>query len=163
VTDSASAGWDISDDVVIDHAREADVEAIVAVLSEDEVGGHDEYWSEARAPRYRAAFAGIEADPNAELLVARLGGKVVGMAQIGFVDLLSDQGTRRCLLNSLFVGRAARGRRIGARLLAMVEARARARGAGIVSLTSNKRRLDAHRFYRTNGFAQTSEGFKKPL
>lgn len=161
--DFASAVPAFSDDVVIESATEADLQGIVAVLSEDELGGHGDYWSAARAPRYRAAFAGIAADPNSDLLVARVGGQVVGMAQIGFVDLLSDVGTRRCLLNSLFVGRAARGKRIGARLLAAVEERARAGGAGILSLSSNKKRIDAHRFYRTNGFAQTSEGFKKTL
>jgi hypothetical protein len=30
----------------------------------------------------------------------------------------------------------------------------------MVQLTSNKQRLDAHRFYRALGFAQSHEGFK---
>ena len=40
---------------------------------------------------------------------------------------------------------------------------ARARGCGIVQLTSNKKRLDAHRFYERLGFKKSHEGFKLAL
>ena len=41
--------------------------------------------------------------------------------------------------------------------------RCRERGCGLVQLTSNKKRLDAHRFYRRLGFEQSHEGFKLML
>lgn len=37
---------------------------------------------------------------------------------------------------------------------------ARERGCGMVQLTSNKKRLDAHRFYERLGFLKSHEGFK---
>jgi len=38
--------------------------------------------------------------------------------------------------------------------------RCRERGCGVVQLTSNKKRVDAHRFYERLGFAKSHEGFK---
>jgi GNAT superfamily N-acetyltransferase len=38
--------------------------------------------------------------------------------------------------------------------------RCREKGCGMVQLTSNKKRLDAHRFYVRLGFQQSHEGFK---
>ena len=39
-------------------------------------------------------------------------------------------------------------------------ARCKERGCGMVQLTSNKKRLAAHRFYERLGFAKSHEGFK---
>ena len=41
--------------------------------------------------------------------------------------------------------------------------RARTRGCGLIQLTSDKRREDAHRFYVALGFADSHEGFKLAL
>ena len=40
---------------------------------------------------------------------------------------------------------------------------ARARGCALVQLTTDKRRLDAHRFYRRLGLEAAHEGMKLPL
>jgi GNAT superfamily N-acetyltransferase len=54
-----------------------------------------------------------------------------------------------------------RSRGIGASLLAAAEDLARDRGCYRIQLTSRNVREDAHRFYVTNGYGQTSQGFKK--
>jgi GNAT superfamily N-acetyltransferase len=40
---------------------------------------------------------------------------------------------------------------------------ARQRGCGLVQLTTDKARLDAHRFYSRLGFVASHEGLKLPL
>ena len=42
-------------------------------------------------------------------------------------------------------------------------AEARRAGAAAMELTSNKKRLDAHRFYERLGFSRSHDGFKKIL
>jgi len=41
--------------------------------------------------------------------------------------------------------------------------RGRARGCVLAQLTSDKRRTDAHRFYRSLGYDQSHDGFKLAL
>jgi GNAT superfamily N-acetyltransferase len=48
----------------------------------------------------------------------------------------------------------------GSEMIEWAIARCRERGCGLVQLTSNKARHDAHRFYVRLGFAQSHEGFK---
>jgi GNAT superfamily N-acetyltransferase len=43
------------------------------------------------------------------------------------------------------------------------EDHARAHGAALLELTSNKTRTAAHRFYERLGFLRSHEGFKKKL
>ncbi|MDG4829620.1 hypothetical protein O7627_09930 [Solwaraspora sp. WMMD1047] len=44
-----------------------------------------------------------------------------------------------------------------------VIAQARRRGCGLVQLTTDKSRVDAHRFYERLGFVASHEGMKLPL
>lgn len=152
-----------SAEATIGPALPGDLPAIVAVLAEDDLGGHGDAWDDDRAPSYQAAFAAIMASTHLELFVARQNGRVVAYGQIGFSDMIVDRGARKCDLIALFVAKGARSGGIGARMVAHAEARARARGAVFMTLSSNKRRLDAHRFYRTLGYEQRREGFAKRL
>jgi GNAT superfamily N-acetyltransferase len=54
-----------------------------------------------------------------------------------------------------------RGRGIGGRLIEQALRHARERGCAIAQLTSDKRRVEAHRFYGRLGFAASHEGFKR--
>ena len=57
----------------------------------------------------------------------------------------------------------ARGQRLGEALIEQAIAEARQAGCYKVSLTSNKRRRGAHRFYERLGFVQTHEAFRIDL
>jgi GNAT superfamily N-acetyltransferase len=58
---------------------------------------------------------------------------------------------------------ARRSGGIGARMMEFAEEHARAQGAALLELTSNKTRGAAHRFYERLGFSRSHEGFKKKL
>jgi GNAT superfamily N-acetyltransferase len=110
--------------------------------------------------RYRQAFDTISADPNNWLYVAEHNGQVVGTLQITRVPGLSRLGTCRAMLENVFVDPDHRGAGIGTEMMNWAFAHCRDLGCSMVQLTSNKLRLDAHRFYSRLGFEATHEGFK---
>ena len=137
---------------------------LVAILADDDLGGHADAWNPTRAEAYQRAFEGIGAEPNAALLVARdAGGRALGFMHMTWVHSLPDGGAMVATLHSLFVAARARGRGAGAALLRAAQSLAVGKGATFMTLVSNKKREDAHRFYRNHGYEQRHEGFKKRL
>jgi ribosomal protein S18 acetylase RimI-like enzyme len=63
----------------------------------------------------------------------------------------------------MVVDEAARGRGVGTALVEAAEARLRAKGCGLVEVTSNIELGGAHAFYRRLGFERTSYRFARPL
>ena len=111
-------------------------------------------------PRYRAAFDEISADPNNRLIVVEAAGEIIGTLQISLIPGLVRFGTKRAVLENVHIRGDQRGNGLGSQMVGWAIERCREAGCGIVQLTSNKIRLDAHRFYRKLGFVQTHEGFK---
>ncbi|MHA6297492.1 GNAT family N-acetyltransferase [Devosia sp. CAU 1758] len=111
-------------------------------------------------PRYRAAFDAIAADPNHRLIVAERDGEVVGTLQISVIPGLPRFGMTRAVLENVHIRADQRGNGLGSEMVLWAVERCREAGCGMVQLTSNKVRLDAHRFYRKLGFTATHEGFK---
>lgn len=114
-------------------------------------------------PRYRAAFDEITADPSHRLIVAERAGEVVGTIQISFIPGLPGFGLKRGLLENVHIRADQRGTGLGTQMVQWAIERCREAGCGLVQLTSNKLRLDAHRFYEKLGFAKSHEGFKLKL
>jgi GNAT superfamily N-acetyltransferase len=149
---------------IIEGAQHDDLAAMVAILAEDELGGHGDVLTPATEPAYRRALEAILTDSSAQLLVGRgEDGVVLGLAHATACWSLSDQGARMVTLHALFIAKAARGRQLGAQLLSHIEDWAQAQNARFVTLVSNKKREDAHRFYRSHGYEQRHQGFKKEL
>lgn len=111
-------------------------------------------------PRTLAAFDAIIVDPAHRLIIAERNGEIVGTMQISFVPGLSNYGMLRAILENVHIRSDLRGGGYGSQMVKWAIERAREAGCGVVQLTSNKVRIDAHRFYRTLGFAQSHEGFK---
>lgn len=114
-------------------------------------------------PRYRAAFDAITRDAAHRLIVAERQGEVVGTLQISFIPGLPRFGMTRGLLENVHVRADQRGNGLGTAMVEWAITRCREAGCGMVQLTSNKVRLDAHRFYKRLGFTQSHEGFKLML
>jgi len=118
---------------------------------------------EAAHPSYLAAFEALAASPGTTLLVAEIDGEIVGTLQVTLIPGLAARGRKRAKLESVHVDPARRSQGIGEAMVAFALDFARARGAGLAELTSDKAREPAHRFYRRLGFDQSHEGFKKVL
>ncbi|MBF9232344.1 GNAT family N-acetyltransferase [Microvirga alba] len=144
-------------------ATSADLEAIIRLHEEDELGSHGDAWTPANRPAYEAAFAAIAASEANKLFVAVLDGEIVGTFQLTFIPNLTGRGAVRVKVESVKVRAAKRSLGIGAQMMAFAEEEARRGGAAMLELSSNKTRKDAHRFYERIGFSRSHEGFKKKV
>ena len=152
------------EDAVFREARDADLPAILALLGDDPLGKYRELALPEHADipaGYKAAFEAIAADPRNQLYVAELGGAVVGCFQLTFIPGLTYQGGERAQVEGVRVSQAMRGRGIGKAMMEYAIAQARARGCALVQLTTDKRRAEAHEFYRALGFADSHVGMKQ--
>lgn len=147
--------------IAIRRATASDLEAIVGMLADDELGSTRE--NPADLAPYEAAFARIEADPNQLLAVMERDGAVIGTLQLTFIPGLSFQGAIRAQIEAVRVASGERGGGLGKQLINWAIEQARQRGAKMVQLSSNSTRIDAHRFYRNLGFDQSHTGFKLSL
>lgn len=129
--------------------------AVVEVL---EAGGPDELAAlNALLPQVSSRAAPITADrlqallenPSTEILVARLDGRIVGMALL--LTLSTFAGTSG-YVEEVAVDESARGRRVGTLLMERLLARAGELGLDFVDLTSRPSRVAANRLYRSTGF-----------
>ena len=141
-------------------AARADLPAIVQMLAEDELGAQRERFEAPLPQVYYHAFETIETDPNQELVVAEVDGKVVGTLQLMFLPSISYQGGTRAQVESVRVAQRLRGQGIGAEMMKWALERARQRGCHLMQLTSHKSREDAHRFYERLGFTKSHIGMK---
>nr|WP_248291361.1 GNAT family N-acetyltransferase [Neoroseomonas marina] len=114
-------------------------------------------------PGYDEAFAAIAADANQFLAVVEIAGRVAGCLQLSFIPGLSHRGMWRGQIESVRIAAEARGGGLGRQMFEWAIDQCRARGCGIVQLTTNKSRGDARRFYETLGFVASHEGMKLKL
>lgn len=108
----------------------------------------------------RDAFAAITAHPDSELLVATLEGEVIGTFQLTFLPGLSSDGAWRAQVEAVRVRDDLRSRGIGAQMIEWAITRAREHNCWMIQLTSNRARIDAHRFYERLGFKASHVGMK---
>ena len=90
-------------------------------------------------------------------------GAVVGTLQLTVLPGLARGGALRAQLEAVRVGSAHRSRGLGAAMIRWAIDEARRRGCGLVQLTTDKARTEAHRFYEGLGFVASHEGLKLPL
>ena len=86
--------------------------------------------------------------PRGHLLVARLHGEAVGCGALRL------HGGTPAELKRMWVSPAVRGMGVGRRLLTELERRARARGARVLHLETNRALTEAIALYRSSGFVE---------
>jgi GNAT superfamily N-acetyltransferase len=112
---------------------------------------------------YRRGFDLVDGDPAHLLLAAVDGDAVVGTLQLTFLPGLARRGVLRAQIEALRVASGQRSRGLGAAMVEWAIGEARRRGCGLVQLTTDKARTDAHRFYERLGFVASHEGLKMSL
>jgi GNAT superfamily N-acetyltransferase len=150
--------------ITIRDARRDDVQAIVRLFADDDVGGHGDTNDPDVLPAYLAAFDVIAASAGQSLHVAvDAAGAIVGTFQTTVAQSMAGRGARSLVVEGVQVAAQARSRGIGAAMLHHAIEEARRLGASKVKLTSNVARLDAHRFYERLGFRRSHAGFSMKL
>ena len=149
--------------LIFRRATETDVPAIIRLLADDTLGASREATDAERLPQYLSAFRVIDADANQFLLVVDDGTAIVGTLQLTFIAGLARGGLKRGLVEAVRVARDRRGEKIGEAMFAWVLEKCRHESCGIVQLTTDKSRTDAHRFYDRLGFEPSHIGYKMML
>ena len=141
-------------------ATSTDLPFIIGLIDADSVTPSGEDVANANSAAYEDALAIVSADPNQLLLMAERNGERIGTFQLTFIPGVGRQGMWRCLVEAVHVAPEHRNKGYGRQMIAHAIEVCRDRGCGMLQLTSNKGRVDAHRFYRSLGFQQSHEGFK---
>lgn len=152
--------------IVVREARAGDVAIIATLIAMGHASkplSRDDALREAGHPAYAEAFAAVSASRDTHLYVALDGGIVIGTFQLTVMPGLAERGQVRGKIESVHVDPDRRGQGIGAVMITHAIAEAGRLGVGLLELSSNKSRRDAHRFYERLGFARSHEGFKMAL
>ena len=108
---------------------------------------------------YRRVFAEICALPGHELLVVEYQDEVAGTVVL-IVPNLSHGALPWALVENLVIDTRYRRRGLGRLLMDYAVARAKEAQCYKIVLSSDKRRPEAHRFYRSLGFKASAHGFR---
>ena len=149
--------------LIFRRAVKADLPAIIALLADDRLGQGREDAADPPNPAYVAAFDAIDTDTKQYLAVVQDAGRVIGCLQLSFIPGLSRLGMWRGQIEGVRMAADRRGEGLGRQMFTWAIAECRARGCGLVQLTTDKTRPEARRFYEGLGFVASHDGMKLML
>ncbi|GAA0372493.1 GNAT family N-acetyltransferase [Bacillus horti] len=144
-------------------ATKRDLNEIVRMLADDELGAKREKYEEPLPEAYYHAFTAIEEQVGNQIILAVEGESILGCLQLTIIPGLARQGMKRAQIEGVRVDKEHRGKKVGETLFKKAIELAKSEGCGLVQLTTNKARTDAHRFYDKLGFTSSHEGMKLNL
>ena len=101
-------------------------------------------------------------DRNITILVAESEKELCGVIVVNFITPVHENGLW-ALISALVIDESSRGAGIGRKLLIASERIALDKGCSKIELSSNERRVRAHKFYESNGYKEVRKRFVKPL
>lgn len=110
---------------------------------------------------YRSIFKEMGSLPGYELLVADDGGIILGTTVLAILPGFAHGVSPFAVIEYVVVDEAHRGKGTGKLLMQYCIDKAKASGCYKIMLTSDKRRTEAHEFYRSLGFEASAHGFRK--
>ncbi|MGE3857756.1 MAG: GNAT family N-acetyltransferase, partial [Dehalococcoidia bacterium] len=90
-------------------------------------------------------------------------GTPVGTFQLTYIPYLTHSAALRAVVEAVRITSERRGTGLGHAIFAWIADHVRERGCDVLQLTTDKRRVDAHRFYDDLGFVASHEGMKLSL
>ncbi|QSE91957.1 GNAT family N-acetyltransferase [Rhodococcus pseudokoreensis] len=145
----------------VQRAGRADVPALVALLSDDEIGRTREG---AEMARYEEAYDAIARDSAHYLAVVRAeDDRIIGTMQLTIIPGLSRGGTARLQIEGVRVAASERSHGVGTAMLEWAHDHGRHRGATLVQVTTDRARERAQAFYARLGYDSSHVGFKRAL
>ncbi|MCT1904441.1 GNAT family N-acetyltransferase [Oceanobacillus sojae] len=141
-------------------AYKEDLPMIVRLLADDALGSGRERYEEPLPEEYYQAFDAIEAQAGNQILLAVEGNKIIGCLQLTIIPGLARKGMKRAQIEGVRIDKNFRGNGIGEAMFKEAITIAKAEKCGLVQLTTDKQREDAHRFYEKLGFSASHEGMK---
>jgi len=150
--------------MIFRQATRNDVQAIVAMIADDELGKTRENFKIPLPKVYYAAFENINRDDNQELMVVEdQNSEIIGTLQLSFIQYLTYRGGIRAQIEAVRIRKENRGTGIGTEMVDWAIQRAKERNAHVLQLTTDKKRPAALEFYKKLGFKDSHEGMKMDL
>lgn len=143
--------------ITILSAQTSNIEEIIALLQDDELGKTRET---ANAEQYVQALAAIISAENNEFYLAFINHEIVGCFQLTIIPSLSRGASKRAQIESVRVSSDFRGQGIGREMMNWAIAHSADLGCNLVQLTTDKTRDYAHDFYIGLGFEPSHIGMK---
>ena len=138
-----------------------DIESIVEMIADDELGKMRENFQIPLPTEYLKAFEKINADENQELIIVEdENSEVIGTLQLSFIQYLTYQGGIRAQIEAVRIRKDKRGIGLGKKMFQWAINRAKERNAHLLQLTTDKKRPKAIQFYEDLGFKGSHEGMK---
>lgn len=142
-------------------ATEKDLPQIVEMIADDELGKTRENYQLPLPKEYINAFERIDSDKNQELIVVENKNfEVIGTLQLTFIQYLTYQGGIRAQIEAVRIRKDQRGIGLGKTMFEWAINRAKEKKAHVLQLTTDKKRLQAIKFYEDLGFKPSHEGMK---
>lgn len=138
---------------LVRNATRDDAEAIGALIVEL---GYD------ASTKDIASRLGTIEEAGQAVLVAEIDGEVIGCLSTSMMTVLHRPAPVG-RISMMVVDERFRGKGIGAQMIVAAEKLLADKGCQLVEVTSNLRRVDAHRFWECNGYERTSARFAKQV
>ena len=144
-------------------AKVDDLEDVVELLADDQLGSVREQAGRPLPLIYREAFERMSHQIGNDLYVTIKEGEVIGCMQLTVIHGISRKGMSRCQIEAVRISSQVRGGGIGKKMMKFAIEHARKQGCGLVQLTTDLRREEAHKFYKDLGFSGSHLGMKLDL
>ena len=141
--------------VLIRKAKEEDLPSILALLSEVDEPNQDSI----SLQKARAIFSQIQSYPNYHIYIALIEEDVVGTFALLMMDNLVHNGAPSGIVEDVAVRTAWQGRGIGKQMMEYAMKLCKEAGCYKLSLSSNIKRENAHKFYESLGFIKYGYSF----